>query len=140
MSERGFVGRHLGRTSEAAIFVGFDLLDRQILDRDGQDVGKVDEVEFQLDGQGVPYLTALLVGPHALGGRLGGWLGRLVSGVAARLDEDRPGPIRIPYDVVVGVDSAVHLNIRKELLPEPKLEAWLREHVIARMPGSGHDG
>ena len=122
-----------------SILVAFDLLDRQILDRDGQDVGKVDDVEFQLDEHGVPYLSALLVGPHALGPRLGGWLGRVVTRVAARLDEDRPGPIRIPYDLVARVDCAVELSIRKELLPEPKLERWLREHLIARIPGSGHD-
>jgi sporulation protein YlmC with PRC-barrel domain len=121
------------------LFVAFDLLDRQILDRDGQDVGKVDDVEFQIDEHGTPYLTALLVGPHALGPRLGGRLGRLVTGIAHCLDRDRPGPIRIPYDAVERLDSAVHLNIRRELLPEPKLEAWLREHVIARIPGSGHD-
>jgi sporulation protein YlmC with PRC-barrel domain len=122
------------------LFVAFDLLDRQILDRDGQAVGKVDDVEFETDEYGVPYLSALLVGPHAIGPRLGGRLGRLVSGIAARLDRDRPGPIRIPYDAVEALDSAVHLRIRRELLPEPKLEAWLREHVIARIPGSGHDG
>ena len=122
-----------------SLFVAFELLDRQILDRDGQDVGKVDDVEFQVDENGVPYLSALLVGPHALGPRLGGWLGQLVSGIAARLDRDRPGPIRIPYDAVEKADNAVHLKIRRELLPEPKLEAWLREHVIARIPGSGHD-
>ena len=119
-------------------FVAFELLDRQILDRDGQDVGKVDEVEFRLDEDGVPYLTALLVGPHALGPRLGGWLGRWVTGVAARLDRERPGPIRIPYEHVDHVDSAVWLKIRRELLPEPQLEHWLREHVIARIPGSGN--
>ena len=120
------------------LFVGFDLLDRQILDRDGQDVGKVDDVEFAVDEDGSTYLVALLVGPEALGRRLGGWLGRVVSGVAARLARARPGPIRIPYDTVEKVDNAVHLKIRRELLPEPELEAWLREHVIARIPGSGH--
>ena len=34
--------------------------------------------------------------------------------------------------------SAVVLNIRRELLPEPELERWLREHVVARIPGSDH--
>jgi len=121
------------------LFVGFDLLDRQILDRDGQDVGKVDDVEFTVGEDGSPYLTALLVGPEALGRRLGGWLGRVVSGVAARLAMARPGPIRIPYDAVEKVDNAVHLKIRRELLPEPELEAWLREHVIARIPGNDHE-
>ena len=123
-----------------SVFVGFDLLDRQIVDRDGQDVGKVDDVEFRLGDDGVPYLTALLVGPHALGPRLGGWLGRFVAGVAGRLDRERPGPIRIPYDQVDHVDSAVHLKIRRELLPEPLLEEWLRDHVIERIPGSGNGG
>jgi sporulation protein YlmC with PRC-barrel domain len=118
-------------------FVAFDLLDRQILDRDGQDVGKVDDVEFRLGDDGAAYLTALLVGPQALGHRLGGWLGRWISGVAGRLDRDGSGPIRIPYDQVDRVDSAVWLKIRRELLPEPTLETWLREHVIARIPGSG---
>ena len=120
-------------------FVAFDLLDRQILDRDGKNVGNVDDVEFRLGEDGVPYLTALLSGPRALGPRLGGWLGRWVTGVAARLDRDRPGPIRIPYEQVDHVDSAVWLKVPRELLPEPQLETWLREHVIARIPGSGGD-
>ncbi len=119
-------------------FVAFDLLDRQILDRDGQAVGKVDDVEFRVGADGLPYLDALLVGPRALGDRLGGWLGRWVTGVAARLDRDRPGPVRIPYDQVDHVNSAVWLKIRRELLPEPQLETWLREHLIDRIPGN-HD-
>jgi sporulation protein YlmC with PRC-barrel domain len=121
-------------------FVGFDLLDRQILDRDGQDVGKVDDVEFRVGDDGVPYLAALLVGPQPLGRRLGGWLGRWVAGVAARLDRDRSGPVRIPYAQVDHIDSAVWLTVRREMLPQPQLETWLREHVIVRIPGSGDAG
>jgi sporulation protein YlmC with PRC-barrel domain len=122
------------------MLVGFDLLDRQILDRDGQDVGKVDDVEFGVDAGGVPYLTALLVGPQALGPRLGGRLGRWVTTLAARWDADRSGPLRIPYEVVGRVDCAVELTVRRELLTEPELERWLRERVIGRIPGSGDAG
>jgi sporulation protein YlmC with PRC-barrel domain len=124
----------------AGLLVGFDLLDRQILDRDGEYVGKVDDLELGVDGPGPPYVAALLVGPQALGPRIGGWLGRTVTALAARLAADRSGPLRIPYDLVVGVDSAVELSVRKELLAEPELESWLREHLIARIPGSGHAG
>jgi sporulation protein YlmC with PRC-barrel domain len=124
------------------LLLGFDLLDRQILDRDGEDVGKVDDLELGLDGAGSdpPYVAALLVGPQALGPRLGEWLGRTVAAVAARLDADRSGPLRIPYELVARVDSAVWLSVRKELLAEPVLEGWLREHLIGRIPGSGHAG
>jgi sporulation protein YlmC with PRC-barrel domain len=122
------------------IYVGFDLLDRQILDRDGLPVGKVDEVEFEADDQGGPYLSALLVGPQALGPRIGGWLGRLMAGAARRLGTGRSGPLRIPYELVREVDCAVQLTVRKDLLREPELESWLRGHLIARIPGAGHDG
>jgi sporulation protein YlmC with PRC-barrel domain len=125
--------------TSSEIFIGFDLLDRQILDRDGQDVGKVDDVELRIE-DGALYLAALLVGPQALGPRLGGQLGRWVAGVAARLSSGRSGPVRIPYDVVSTVDNAVHLTVRRELLPEPELESWLRQHLIGRIPGGDHDG
>jgi sporulation protein YlmC with PRC-barrel domain len=116
--------------------VGFDLLDRQIVDRYGLDVGKVDDVEFGMDDDGMPYLAALLVGPQALGPRIGGWLGRVVASAARRMRMDPGGPLRIPYDVVGSVGPAVELTVSRDLLVEPELEHWLREHLIARIPGS----
>lgn len=40
--------------------------------------------------------------------------------------------IRVPYEQVDHVDTAVHLRIRQDELPEPAMDAWLREHVIDR--------
>lgn len=117
------------------VTVGFDLLDRQILDVAGEFVGKVDDVEFTVGADGVPHLTALLVGPEALGRRMGGWVGRFVANAAHRL---RPDPLRIPFDLVAGDPRdgcVVTLSVRRELLAEPALEAWLRDHVVARIPG-----
>lgn len=123
------------------MLVGFHLLDRQIVDVAGQLAGKVDDVELATGEDGKPYVAALLVGPQALGPRLGGWLGRLITAIAQRFDVGEPtGPVRIPYAHVGEVDSAVNLTIRRELLPEPALEASLREHVIGRIPGAGHAG
>lgn len=121
------------------MFIGFDLLDRQILDRDGQPVGKVDDVELTVDADGVPHVSALLVGQQALGERIGGRLGRTMAGMARRLRDD-PGPTRIDYSFVAKVGSAVNLRVRKELLTEPPLEAWLGEHVIGRIPGASDAG
>jgi sporulation protein YlmC with PRC-barrel domain len=121
------------------LMVGFDLLDRQIVDSDGIPVGKVDDVEFTVDGEGRVRVEALLTGQRALGARFGGTLGRWITAVAARLDIDRRGPRRIPYRLVADVDSAVHLRVRRELLAEPPLEAWLNEHLIGRIPGADDD-
>lgn len=123
-----------------SLMVGFDLLDRQIEDRDGLPIGKVDDVEFARAEDGTLYVAALLTGQEALGVRLGGTLGRWVAGVAGRLDIHQRGPRRIAYDLVDRVDSAVILSVRRDLLPEPALEAWLNEHLIGRIPGADHAG
>jgi len=120
------------------MLIGFDLLDRQIVDRDGEPVGKVDDVELDYDERGDAYVTGLLLGQQALGDRIGGGLGRWISAIARRMSEppDQP-PIRIGFDLVAKIDSAVHLSVARELLPEPPLEVWLRDHLIGRIPGAG---
>jgi hypothetical protein len=35
------------------------------------------------------------------------------------------------------VDSAVHLSVSRRQLPDAPLEAWLRTHLIDRIPGAG---
>jgi sporulation protein YlmC with PRC-barrel domain len=123
------------------LYIGFHLLDRQIIDRDGQDIGKVDDVELTIDAAGTMTVTALLVGALALGPRLGGHPGEIVTGIAARLHPP-PGtdPLRIPYDLVASVGPAITLSVRREMLVEPQLESWLRDHVIGRIPGNEAEG
>ncbi|MDT5038698.1 MAG: hypothetical protein QOE03_3883 [Micromonosporaceae bacterium] len=122
------------------MLLAFDLLDRQIVDRDGQLVGKVDDLELATADDGGLYVAAILVGQQVLGRRIGGWLGRWMENTARRL-EPTPGtgPIRIPYDLVGTVDSAVNLTIRRELLQDPPLETWLCDHLIGRIPGASHE-
>ncbi|BCJ47698.1 hypothetical protein GCM10010168_20570 [Actinoplanes ianthinogenes] len=114
------------------MLIGFDLLDRQIVDADGEPVGKIDDIEI-IDGT----VVALLCGQQALGERIGGALGRWIAAVARRMSEppDQP-PIRVPVDLIARVTSAVELSVRRELLVEPPLEGWLREHLIDRIPGA----
>jgi sporulation protein YlmC with PRC-barrel domain len=132
------------------ILVGFDLLDRQIVDVAGESVGKVDDVELTVDPDdpdGAPRITALLVGPQALGRRLGGRLGHWISALTGTLHPaEHPDPLRIAWDLVserehpVENDNSVRLTVRRELLTEPALETWLRQHVIDRIPGADHAG
>lgn len=122
------------------LLVAFNLLDRQIVDRDGLPVGKVDDVELGRADDGGLYVAALLTGEQALGPRLGGVLGRWMTAAGSRLDLDRRGPRRIAYDLVASVESAVILSIKRDLLTEPELETWLNEHLIGRIPGADRAG
>jgi sporulation protein YlmC with PRC-barrel domain len=122
------------------VLIGFELLDRQVLDRDGEPVGKVDDVELTYDADGSAWVSALLLGQEVLGERVGGLLGRCIAGAARRLsgEPDRP-PMRISIDLIAELTSSITLSVKRDLLPEPPLEAWLRDRLIARIPGADHE-
>ncbi|KKK06061.1 hypothetical protein [Micromonospora sp. HK10] len=113
------------------------LLDRQIVDVDGRLVGRVDDLGFAVDAEGVPYVDCLLSGHAALGRRVGGRIGRILVAVADRLTDQPPvPPRRIPLAVVDRVGSAVRLRCRAADLPPSPVESWLRQHLVDRIPGS----
>lgn len=117
-----------------AIDANLELLDRQIVDNDGEMVGKVDDLELEEREDGRLYVTALLTGPGALGPRLGGALGTLVTGSWARLS-GRDGPGRISWDSVASVGVVVALAVSRGTVAVDGFETWMRDRVIAAIPG-----
>jgi len=122
--------RAAGRILDAQLH----LMDRQVLDHDGVPVTTVDDLEVggpALDmeiepGSPPPVLTALLTG-SVLGTRIFG--GRPPS---SRL-------IRIPWKDVADVGVVVRLGIKGEPLDASWVERWVRDKIIARIPGGRHD-
>jgi sporulation protein YlmC with PRC-barrel domain len=115
------------------------LLDRQVVDRDGGLICKVDDVELTATDDGGYVVTALLAGPLALGPRLPGRLGRWTVALAKRWSTDpEPAPRRIPFERVTELGSAVVLDRSRDQLGIAPLEDWVRTHVIDRIPGSRH--
>lgn len=94
----------------------FHLMDRQLIDADGRLCGKVDDVELTHLDEGWT-ITALLTGPEAWLGRLGGGAGNGFVATWERLrpsEKNRTRPWRLPMDLVDRLDSAVHLDVRRE--------------------------
>jgi hypothetical protein len=113
-------------------------LDRQIVSRrDGRLVGKVDDLEIDVESE-IPYVSALLTGPAAWGARLPGLLGRVIVATHRRLhpDED-PQPNRISASRIVDVTSAVQVDSADDLGTEG-LGDWIDEQIISRLPGAGN--
>jgi hypothetical protein len=109
------------------------LLDRQVLDADRTPVTTLADVELRgTDGRPDPtgddvvLLTDLLAGP-VLGTRLFG--GRPP---ASRW-------YRIPWRDVADVGVTLRLGVRGDDLDVTWVERWLRDHVVARIPGGRHD-
>jgi sporulation protein YlmC with PRC-barrel domain len=119
-----------GRTLDAQLH----LLDRQALDNDGVPVTTVDDLELSgpepgteiPEGTPAPVITALLTGP-VLGTRIFG--GRPPS---SRL-------IRIPWKDVADVGVVIRLGVSGDSLDADWVERWIRDKIIARIPGGRHD-
>jgi hypothetical protein len=114
------------------------LLDRQVIDSEDRLVCNVDDLELEFDTAGRPYVKAILVGPRALGPRLGGRLDRWLTSIASRL-ANHPMPT-IDFGCVTDIGSAIKLNRKREELGVDPLERWVEQYIISRIPGSGHAG
>ncbi|MDN4597801.1 hypothetical protein [Leifsonia virtsii] len=112
---------------------GLELLDRQILDPGGVPVTTVDDLELttpddlaHLDPEKPPVVQALLTGPILMTRIFGG-----------RLPDSRF--VRIPWKVVADVETVVKVGVAADSLDASWTERWVRDHVIARIPGGRHD-
>jgi sporulation protein YlmC with PRC-barrel domain len=120
--------------------LALNLLDRQIVDKDGQPAGNVDdlELEWPAGGIGSPFISALLAGPGALSARLGGRLGRWISSVHTRLNQGNPHPARISMSVVKRIAAKVEVTVAASDLPTWSLQEWTRDKIILKIPGAEH--
>lgn len=108
------------------------LLDRQVLDADGEPVTTVDDLEILApDGEEVTpgepaQLTAILTGPV----------------LVTRIFGGDPPPSRwqrIAWDHVHRIGTTLELSVSADDLDLGWVERWVRHHVIERIPGGSHD-
>ena len=107
------------------------LLDRQVLDADGEPVTTVDDLELGNLQFGErrpgdrPAISALISGPILTTRLLGGRTPR------GRLH-------RIGWDLVAEIGTVLTLGIPGDGLEVTWFERWLGAHVIGRIPGGNH--
>ena len=120
-----------------SIDVEVQLLDHQILDRDGVFAGKVDDAEIRIREDGTATLDAVLSGPGVLAGRLGHRrYGRWRERLESTLEPAGERMTRIAGHLVRRIDTSVHLSIPVDELASQGTERWVRDHVIGHIPGA----
>lgn len=114
---------------------GLDVLDRHIVDADGESVGKVDDLELAAVGGDAWEVRAILIGPEAYGRRLGGRIGRWITRLAHKF-ADTEEPIRIPVELVddLGVTLKLRVPLR-DLGRAGRVDRWLGDNFVGRIPG-----
>jgi hypothetical protein len=111
------------------IDLALNVLDHQLLDRDGRRCGNVDDLAIEGGAGEVPEVVAILCGPGYWGeragriGRVAGWIG------GGR-------KVRVPWSEVRKIDSAVELKRAAAELGLGRGDDRLRPYVD-RIPGAG---
>jgi sporulation protein YlmC with PRC-barrel domain len=106
--------------------IALGVLDHQLVDSDGQNCGKVDDLEITGLNSGAPEVVEIVVGGNAW--RTRGLLGRL----AARIGGDA---VHVPWSEVEAVTSVVTLKRpAAELRLNRGDERWAA--LIGKLPGS----
>lgn len=119
-------------------YLALQLLDRQLVDRQGRLVGKVDDLELSDGEDGPATVTAVLSGPGVLAQRLGLPWGAWVRRAHRRLAGSDDDPARIPFARVSGLGNHISLAAEQEELATQTSEAWVADHLIRRIPGGSH--
>ena len=88
-----------------------DLEDKRVVDRNGRELGRVDRVVLVLPPDGMARVTAIEIGPSALGARLHPVLGRVVRGVEHVFHLESGRPVRVPVDHIQSVGENIKLAI-----------------------------
>jgi len=114
--------------------IGREILDQQLVDRTGLDVGKVDGIVLELRDGAPPRISAILTGGHLFAQRLHPRLEAWARRLTRRWGPQRHDPLRIPWSKVkkIGVDVRIDMAA-EEVIP---WEHWVREHIIRRIPGA----
>ena len=106
------------------IDIGLQVLDRQLLDKDGRRCGNVDDLAVEGDE-----VVAILAGPGWWAQRAG-WVGRLAGWIGGGRR------VRVPWSEVKKVDAAVELGRPATELGLGRGDDRLRPYVD-RIPGAG---
>ena len=114
--------------------VARDLLDKQVIDCSGREIGRVDGVVVQLRDGEPPLLSSFLIGSTALGDRLHPAIARGCAAIERALGIADRRPIEIRLSDIVDVNREVRVRQTSRDLAADAVEQRLRPW-LPRIPG-----
>jgi sporulation protein YlmC with PRC-barrel domain len=114
--------------------LGRQVLDQQLVDRHGVNIGKVDGIVLQLRDDQPPRVAAILTGGHLLARRLHPRIESLARWLTRRWGPGNLEPLRIPWSKVMKIGVDVKVDVAAE--QGVPWEHWVREHILRHIPGA----
>jgi sporulation protein YlmC with PRC-barrel domain len=116
--------------------LGQALLDQQVTDRQGEQMGKVDGVVVELRRDRPPRIAALLIGGGTAAERVHPGWARWLTRWRKRWGPKQDQPFEIPWSKVTKIGVDVKVNLQAERTPALAWEHWVRDRIIGRIPGA----
>jgi hypothetical protein len=113
-----------------------ELLDKLLVDREGEPMGRADGVIMAYTANEAPRITHLELGAQTLARRLPRPFRGLVAWLARRLSPRGPQPYRIEVSRIIQLGRTIKIDIDGSRSAARETERWIRDHIIARIPGS----
>ncbi len=113
-----------------------EVLDEQIVDTRDRALGKVDGVILQVEPGRPPRVTAIEVGGVTFARRIHPALARWLVALTRRLGVGSGDPLRVSIRQVRKQGVNLKADVDRSKTPAFAWERWLRDRIIARIPGS----
>ncbi|PZM16413.1 hypothetical protein [Rhizobium tubonense] len=114
-----------------------DVLDKQLVDRNGVKMGKVDSILAELRPDRPPRIIGIEIGSIAMARRLGPWPERWTRRMATKLGGVKHSePHRFLWSEVKEVRLNVELKVDVRETDVFDWQDWLRDRLIGRIPGA----
>ena len=112
-----------------------DLLDKQVVDRNGRELGRVDSVILELRDDGSAVVSAIEIGFIACATRLHPLLGRCARAIETVLGLDPRRPVRIPLSQVLDSRKDIRVDLASTDTPVSEVEQLARR-IVSALPGA----
>jgi sporulation protein YlmC with PRC-barrel domain len=110
-----------------------DLLDKEVVDRHGREMGRVDGIVLDLRGGSPPRVAAIELGPAVLAHRVWPPLGRWVAGLETALGIAEGRPLRVSFERILDVNAHVKVDLAVGETAAGTVESRLRRW-LSRLP------
>jgi sporulation protein YlmC with PRC-barrel domain len=112
------------------------VMDQQVVDDEGELMGKVDGLVLELRSSRQPRVARLLVGGGTLARRIGPRAARWWARWRRVVGPSRDRPTQIPWELVHRVGITIGVSLTADRTPAMAWEDWVRERIIGRLPGA----
>jgi sporulation protein YlmC with PRC-barrel domain len=116
--------------------LGRDILDQQVIDREGIPMGRVDGIVLRVQEGRPPTIARLVIGGPTPLRRISRALARRAERWRKRWGPaDRDG-FEVPWRQVIKVGIDIRLDVAAERTPATAWERWVRDRIVSRIPGA----